>query len=299
MKKLTLLLAMLLLFHVGIMSQNFIPIPADSTSVWRISRSYFDGNCMQNYNSIYYINGTVIFEGKEYYKIYEEGSYYETSINPQYPCNDSYNYSGVYRGAIRTENGKTYGFVTGFYPSLLMDFTLNVGDTLYSSICTEGKVIESIDSVLVGDQYRKRFNFANSWYCSWMIEGVGHERGLFETMDQPVENESNLICYGENGVPIFGDGNCDITVGQSEKNVIGDITIYPNPTLDKIIIKMSDRDIKSYNLTDVFGRLILKDKIKLPTDETEIDLSKLESGLYFLSLEINNNIVKVSKIIKK
>ncbi len=299
MKKLVLSLVILLAFHLGIMSQNFVPIPADSTSVWRISRSYFDGYCLQHYNSIYYINGTVIFEGKEYYKIYEEGSYYETSINPQYPCNGSYNYSGVYRGAIRTENGKTYGFEYGFYPSLLMDFTLNVGDTLYSSICIEGKVIESIDSVLVGDQYRKRFNFANSWYCGWMIEGIGHERGLFEPMDQPVENESDLICYGENGVPLFGDGNCDITVGQSEKKYYNDITIYPNPTYDKVKIKMPGMEINAYNVTDVFGRLILRDKIKMSTDETEIDLCKLEAGIYFLSLETNNTIVKVRKIIKR
>jgi len=300
MKKLILLIVVLLALQSILIAQNFVPIPADTSSVWRISRQHNDESCVYNYNSIYYIDGTVMNGGKKYYKVYEEGHYYESPVNPQYPCNGSYNYSGVYRGAIRTENGKTYGYTWG-YPALLMDFTLNVGDTLYSSICHYGKVIESIDSVLVGDEYRKRFNFANSWYCRWMIEGVGHERGLFESMDDPFESSSNLICYGENGVPLFGNGNCDITVGQTENKVNDDqITIYPNPTSNKVIIKSLDHEIKSYVITDIFGRIISKDKIKLSTNnEIEIDLSNMKTGLYFLNLEIKNTELKVYKIIKR
>ena len=248
-------------------AQNIIPIPVDTTSVWRISREHNDESCVYHHNSIYYIDGKTIINAKEYYKVYEEGYYSESPVNPQYPsCNDSYDYTGVYRGAIRTENGKVYGYtVTGEAGGLLMDFTLNVGDTLYSSICQDGKVIESIDSVLVGNEYRRRFNFANSWHCNWMIEGVGHECGLFESMDDPFENNSSLICYGENGIPIFGNENCDITVGNVEKLMKENyVEIYPNPAYHKISIDASELNygIKSYLLTDIYGRIVLKNDFK-------------------------------------
>jgi len=283
-----------------IAAQGIIPIPVDTTSVWRISRQFNDESCVYNHNSIYYINGTVTISGKEYYKVYEEGNYYESSVDPQYPCTGSYNYTGIFRGGIRTENGKTYGYTWGS-PELLMDFTLNVGDTLFSSICQDGKVIESIDSVLVGDEYRKRFNFANSWYCNWMIEGVGHERGLFESMDDPFENWSELICYGENNVPLFGDGNCDITVGEQENKFIEDnVNIYPNPVSDKLHIDLLNNTANSYILTNVYGRLILKSKkTLLNNNEIIINLSKLKPGLYLLSLEIKNRNISTYKILKK
>ena len=299
MKK-VILFTLLLALQLRSNSQDIIPIPVDTLSVWRIEREWNNETCRHIFNSIYYIDGTEIMNGKEFYKIYEEGYYYESPTHPwDTTCTLEYDYSGQYRGGIRSEDGITYGYENGNTPSILMDFTLSVGDTLYSSICYSGKVIETIDSVLVGMEYRKRFNFGES-YCSWMIEGVGHERGLFESMDDPFENWSELICYGENGIPIFGNENCDITVGQSENKINNDqIVIYPNPTFNKILVK-SDYKIKTYFITDNLGRIILSNKIELLSkNEIEIDLSNMKSGLYVLNLETDNSEFKVQKIIKR
>lgn len=220
-----------------------------------------------------------------------------------YPCNGGeYDYSGVYRGAIRTENGKTYQYQGG-YVNLLMDFTLNVGDTMFSSICQDGKVIKSIDSVLVGDEYRKRFNFDDEWnYCNWMVEGVGHQRGLFESMDFPFESWSTFICYGENGIPIFGDGNCDITVGYAEnKPSRNGIKIYPNPTYDNITIDISEPDvkIKSYLITDIYGKTLTNNKVEMGNNDLRINFEGYESGIYILIITLNDNKTLFKKIIKK
>ncbi len=300
MKNLTLFT--LLVLQIGLIAQGIIPIPVDTTSVWRIARQYNDESCVYHYNSIYYIDGTVMKWGHEYYKVYEEGHFYYSSVNPQYPCTGEWNYSGILRGAIRTEGGKTYGYTEWDNPDLLMDFTLNVGDTLFSSICYEGKIIESIDSVLVGDEYRKRLNFANSWYCNWMIEGVGHQRGIFESMDEPFESESWFICYGENGVPIFGNGNCDITVGQAENlREINNIKIYPNPTYASFSINTSDMQTKiiSYLVTDIYGNAILNKNLKLLNQsDFKINLSNCESGVYLLTVIMEDNVKMHKKIIK-
>ena len=287
---------------MNLSAQEFFPIPVDTTSVWRVYWGYNNEICVFHNNSIYYINGTEIKNGKEYYKIYEEGHHWETSVNPMNPCNgSSYDYSGRFRGGVRTENGKTYGYSDWYSPGLLMDFTLNVGDTLFSNICYYGKIIESIDSVLVGDQYRKRFNF-DGWYCTWMIEGIGHEQGLFESMDEPFENFSDLICYGENYTPIFGNQNCDITVGLLENSSsINRLLIYPNPTSGNLLLNASELNvkIKSYLITDIYGNTLLYKKEVLNQDDMKINIEKYESGIYLLIVTLFNNEKLIGKIIKK
>ncbi|HDL01192.1 MAG TPA: T9SS type A sorting domain-containing protein [candidate division Zixibacteria bacterium] len=303
MKNLTLFL--LLASQMSLAAQEIIPIPVDTTSVWRIERNHNDESCIYFHNSIYYIDGTEVKNGKEYYKIYEEGHYWEEPTMPwDTICNWEYDYSGVFRGGVRTENGKTYGYVSWWDSAgLLMDFTLDVGDTLYSSICYFGKVIESIDSVFIGGEYRKRFNFADSWYCTWMIEGVGHERGLFESMDDPFENWSEFICYGENGIPIFGNENCDITVGRVKNRLeIHDVFIYPNPTFGDVMISLSDPNtkIKSVMVTDIFGKIVLTKNIEmLIGNDFRINLKNQKPGVYLVILNLSNHEKFYGKIIKK
>ena len=81
--------------------------------------------------------------GNVFYKIFETGEFYQEVINPPGPCDETYYYTAEFRGALRTENGKTYQ-LNGDEENLLMDFTLNVGDTLFSYI-SPGLVIGSID----------------------------------------------------------------------------------------------------------------------------------------------------------
>lgn len=296
-----LLLILSLMTSLFLSGQNIIPIPADTTSQWRVLRGYNDGVCANWYNSIYYVDDTIVHNGNVFYKIFETGDFYQEVINPPGPCNETYLYEGEYRGAVRTENGKTYE-LNGQEEHLLMDFTLNVGDTLFSYI-SPGLVIGSIDSVLVGAEYRKRFNFTNGDICNWMIEGIGHEAGLFEPMSVILEFASEFHCYGENNIPLFGDMNCILNVGyedfSTQKN---NISIYPNPTSGKFSINASEltNKIKLYSLTDIYGKMILQQNIDLNNNNVfEIDLSKYKTGIYFLRLDTENQGIIFRKIIKK
>ena len=265
--------------QIMLSAQDIIPIPVDTTSVWSIWRGYSGSSCGTNYESTYYIDGTVINGGKEYYKVYEEGYYWETFIEPGANCDYSYYYSGVFRGAIMTENGKTYGYTTGS-PHLLMDFTLSVGDTLNSYI-SDMFVINSIDSVIVGDTYRKRFNMSNYWTNTWMIEGIGHQGGLFESMDTWGIN-SVLYCYGENSTPIFGDMNCDITVGHIENIIINNqINVYPNPVRNELTI--SSKDAINVNEIIIYNQLGQKALHKIGVTD-KINVSMLDQGIYIIEL---------------
>lgn len=73
-------------------------------------------------------------------------------------------------GLIRNDTSTKKVYTIG-PDSLLYDFSLNVGDSVKLKYCSSGKVITTIDSVLVGTGYRKRFIFYNG---NQMIEGIGH-----------------------------------------------------------------------------------------------------------------------------
>jgi len=301
MRKIILLL--LFIVHFTLIAQIIIPIPADSTSAWRIVRGYtYGGPCADIYNSTYYVDGTITHNDKEYFLIYESGEFHQEIAHPPGTCNDSYTYEGIYRGAIRTENGKTYRLNNNNSESLLLDFTLNVGDTLYSSI-SNGLVIESIDYVNIGYEKRRRFNFTVENICGWMIEGIGHELGLFETMYERVDFASYFVCYGENGIPLFGNMYCEMYVGNDEaESLIHNLKIFPNPTFDEltVVIAESTEMIKSYRLIDVYGNVICDKKINQNDNKDFIvDLRDLKSGIYILSLNFDNNWCLFRKVIKR
>lgn len=84
-------------------------------------------------------------------------------------------------------------------------------------------------------------------------------------------------------------------LGTSEINADGkaDITVYPNPFKDKLTI--SDiKDVKSIIVSDVSGR-----QVKTLKPSTELNLSDLNSGLYLITLQMENGTAKTIKAIKK
>ena len=68
-----------------------------------------------------------------------------------------------------------------------------------------------------------------------------------------------------------------------------DVELYPNPASEKVYFKGLDNYTK-VSVYDVFGRLILKNK----TNENSLDISELESGIYYFEFYVQEN-----KIVKK
>ncbi|MDD5571365.1 MAG: T9SS type A sorting domain-containing protein [Bacteroidales bacterium] len=74
-------------------------------------------------------------------------------------------------------------------------------------------------------------------------------------------------------------------------------SIYPNPAKDKIIIKTQQTSTQSYlTILNVNGQKLIEKQIK--DTKTQLDISKLKSGIYFLKL-MSNKTVEVRKIIKE
>ncbi len=85
----------------------------------------------------------------------------------------------------------------------------------------------------------------------------------------------------------------DSVYSDVENNLESKIDIFPNPASETIFIS-SDNKIQSVEIYDVNGRLILfRNK-----SESEMDISKLDSGVYFVEIMIDDKQI-IEKLIKQ
>jgi hypothetical protein len=81
-----------------------------------------------------------------------------------------------------------------------------------------------------------------------------------------------------------------------EEQLVKNLFIYPNPSKDKINIKVNTTATEQFfiKLTDVLGKEIMFDKLK-----TELDISSLQDGIYFLSFYKSNQLLVTKKVVKQ
>jgi len=119
-------------------------------------------------------------------------------------------------------------------------------------------------------------------------------------------NVSSTYCVGaaarQNIISTFGwtiidegiDPTCRISnpLKLEEKN----ISIYPNPTTSKFNIEFKDQSISKFNLEvqNLQGITVIKSK-----NEKEIDISALNTGMYFIKVMTNKGEIYLNRIIKK
>jgi hypothetical protein len=129
------------------------------------------------------------------------------------------------------------------------------------------------------------------------------EVGYFDTYPQ---NNNSGYEGAWNIYPYFDSGNIVIsnfltggfylvresTLSINEFDQAG-ITIYPNPTSDRITINSENNQINSIMISDIGGKIIYSND-QIESISTDIDLSSFSDGMYFVTL--NNSIT--NKIIK-
>lgn len=107
-----------------------------------------------------------------------------------------------------------------------------------------------------------------------------------------VANERNILI--SKGWIIGGDliGECRV-LGSLETKLKNQPSIYPNPATDFIFVK-NIKDVKSYIISDLSGRIIMKDSLS----KDDINIQALTSGNYILQI-IAKDKIHSFKFIKK
>ena len=88
------------------------------------------------------------------------------------------------------------------------------------------------------------------------------------------------------------------SVGIKETALNISLSIFPNPTSDFLTLNVQDYNNKalSYNLLDEQGKLVLNEQIT--TQDTQIAMSTLARGAYFINVLQANKKIQIFKIIK-
>ena len=85
-------------------------------------------------------------------------------------------------------------------------------------------------------------------------------------------------------------------IGINEHSSIS-FSTYPNPTSGKLSITLEEGNATSVTIRNSLGQILLIDKTRA-TNQLELDISAYPTGLYFLQLEVDGQLM-TKKIVKQ
>jgi len=158
MKQMTLIFALILIINQSLKCQNYVPFPTENVN-WNV---FYAGTCSETPPDTvlirYTIHGDTTINEIQYSKLCIESG---DTANPTI--------QGI--GGLRENDKKIYyrgqTIIDGSNDEeyLLYDFTKQIGDTIKHDLYGEFySVILDIDSVEIGDSYRKRYKVDNHWF---------------------------------------------------------------------------------------------------------------------------------------
>lgn len=240
---------------------------------------YFDGvSCSGGSLSI---GGDTIINNKSYKKIYGN------STASGYPID-----------FFREDSGNVYHPVSNFgYEEIYYDFNLQVGDTFQfpeTALISlyPGAIVESVSTIFIFGKMRKYIKFED--YTSPLngfafIEGVGATSGLLYDKVWYFDCNEDLTCFGDASGTYLAPGqdSCyysPITSIETLEKKNNLITIYPNPTHNKLYItninKLINEEVIILNSLGKIERSI--EILNTRTQPIEVDIKNLKQGLYFI-----------------
>ena len=210
-------------------------------------------------------------------------------------------------GGMR-ESGKQVFFISEYlcidtFERMVYDFNeFETGDTIYTQVLTNGllepvpHIVTSIDSVLVGNENRRRIHLRDQdgFFTEYWIEGVGSSLGLvYASYWILTDNSYDLNCFYTEGqlqftnpAPVYGfclaplpDIECELTSAvqpTTEKEI--SYKIYPNPTSEFVYIESND-DVRKVCIFNSYGQLVCAEAFK-----SEIETHALSPGFYFIQV---------------
>jgi hypothetical protein len=206
--------------------------------------------------------------------------------------------------------GSSFGglIVTDTNEFLYFDYDLQVGDTLKMPLITTAipdsysiHKVESIDSIIINGTWHKKLHmkvisgFTGQYH---VIEGLGTSSGAI-IAGYTLNYAGQLICFQNNGTtPVSDLSNCSKLNVEDEVDVIaGSFKISPNPATDNVFISYTGQTRTDFelNIIDISGRSIMRTQFR---KDTKLDVSTLQSGIYFIQFLHEGMLKKTYKLSK-
>jgi len=281
------------------------PFPDSNTICIGTDMTYYEYPCFifDDYNIL--IKGDTSVGSYIYHKLYRNGHKWSNCPPP------GFYYYNEYFGAFRqdAENKKVYLLGNNELDTLAYDFNLNVGDTLPPTCLnwdSQYYYVESIDSVLVDNNYRKRFWISNDYLQNFisLIEGIGSDHGPFSPFRENwTESSNDLWCVYKDNDTIWnyypnGYG-CQLLTSINNLKTEPEIQIYPNPFSNYTHLTIAGNYTNiTLTIYNSFGQK-LKENFYQNGQSIRIDRDSFANGLYFVQIRQNNKFIMTKKLIIK
>ncbi len=143
------------------------------------------------------------------------------------------------------------------------------------------------DALYVGMDYG--VYYIDNTFTEWQPFNTNLPNVIVNEFD--INNETNMIYAGTYGRGLWVSPVALPSLGVSDVFNQDTVQIYPNPTASELTISIAEAsqvDIRVYNL---LGRLMVNEQDKPITNMHKIDVSSLETGVYFVRINSENGTV--------
>lgn len=111
--------------------------------------------------------------------------------------------------------------------------------------------------------------------------------------DFKIDNHGNLWFLSQSA-GVFKLSGVISTI-ENEEEIENEITLFPNPTESYIKIENTEQiHISNYDIIDITGKTVQNDRFS----SSQIDISNLRNGVYFIKLYYNNTFIQKKLVIK-
>lgn len=288
--------------------QTYVPFPVDSAEWNCLFWHQWSANDIVLSNTSYLLKGDTLLKGKQYKKVHFV--YSDFNVNPP-----------QYIGGLREDENKNIYFFPSFYtvqgtPGIFVFpndtsehllYTFNNLETGMVLPINEGMTVirvEGIDSVLLGESYRKRYEIYQQglFFNDYWIEGIGSIRDLLVPYSYEFEWQYYTLCFTDTVTYYInapnGADSChySLPVGltELEKDVF---SVSPNPASNTVYIRNSgSKHILFLRIFNTMGQMVLQSKVL--KSEDEINIKNLIPGVYIVEITLADR-KQFTKLIKE
>jgi len=308
----------LFVFRAG--AQTYTPFPGIGAQ-WNVEA--FDQNppqssCPAAIYTSYILDHDTLINGFNYINMHASG-YGQYYPNPNPNCSGMYGFFSNDICAIRQDTiarivyWYSYSAHTDF---LLVDYNLAPGTSITTHIAwgpiAQGNFhVSSIDSVLLGSHYYRRYFFRDTvsfavclFGDSSIIEGIGATSGLF---DFPITLDwgGHLQCFSMNNqqiYPVPGGAPCTIFTSVPDPGALHAIELFSNPVSTELTLHIQKQNLKhaKFVIHDMTGRIVFSEESNHLNDAFTkvIRMNEFPAGIYLLDLTLDDE-TALKKIVKE
>jgi len=202
------------------------------------------------------------------------------------------------------------------WDELLYDFSMKPGDTLnYYQNHKDGEIdytirVDSIVNFELGNGFKTTKFYISCkasledefQRCGNWIEGMGTFHGIYPIQNMLTGNyiTITLLCFKKNDELIYMNPDyesCDENYIATTEIAYKRLKILTNPVNKYLPIELPEEGLWSdYMITNISGKIVLSNNIKLQNN-LNINVSKLQSGLYFIQINQDKGNFAIGKFI--